>query len=470
MARISLPLASYQLPSPAASSARLVNCFAEPAPEDTTLSGVVLRRGCGISAWGGEEDDTISVRGMHVMDDELFAVIGTNLFRVDAVGDTTDIGNIPGTERVVMADNGADLVIVRPSNGDGYHYDGATTAQILDATYVGFGGAIRVDFIDGYFVFLPPDSNRVFNSGLNAVTFDGLDVFTAEGESGNIRGLIVDHRELILPKDDSTELWYDAANDTGSPFSRSPDGLLSIGTAAGASLGQQDNSPFWLADDLTFRRLESQTPTKVSQYGIDAQVQRLQQRTDCFSFSYAQDGHLFIAFTFPFAGRTFVYDCATKQWHERESYGLGRWRANCTIKAYGMQLVGDSVTGRIGILDPSTFYEWDDPQVCEWTYQSLYAERNRLSLRRFEVGINTGNAPLTGQGSNPLMTLKISRDGGNVFRSMPTRSLGRTGQYLDRAVWWNMGQGRQIVARCQLSDPVPVFGTDTVVEADGAHL
>lgn len=470
MARIPLPLASYELPSPAASSARLVNCFAEPAPEDTTLSGVVLRRGCGISAWGGEDDDTISVRGMHVMDDELFAVIGTNLFSVDANGDTTDIGNIPGTERVSMADNGADLVIVRPETGDGYSYDGATTAQILDPTYVGFGGAIRVDFIDGYFVFLPPDSNRVFNSGLNAVAFDGLDVFTAEGESGNIRGLIVDHRELILPKDDSTELWYDAANDTGSPFSRSPDGLLSIGTAAGASLGQQDNSPFWLADDLTFRRLESQTPTKVSQYGIDAQVQRLAQRTDCFSFSYAQDGHLFIAFTFPFAGRTFVYDCATKQWHERESYGLGRWRANCTIKAYGKQLVGDSVTGRIGILDPDVFTEWGDPQVCEWTYQSIYAERNRVSLRRFEVGINTGNAPLIGQGSTPLMTLKISRDGGNVYRSMPVRSLGQTGDYLARAAWWNMGQGRQIVTKCQLSDPVPVFGTDTVVEVEGGRL
>jgi hypothetical protein len=470
MARFPLPLASYKLPAPSASSARLVNCFAEPAPKDTTLSGIVLRRAPGISAWGGVATTSISVRGMHVMADVLYAVIGTNLYSVDSVGATTDIGDIPGTDRVSMADNGTDLIIVRPETSDGYHYNGSVTAQIVDAVYLGFGGAIRVGFLDGYFVFLPPDSNRVFNSGLNAVTFDGLDVFTAEGASGNIRGMLIDHREIILPKDLTTELWYDAANDTGSPFSRSPDGLLDIGIAGGDSLGQQDNSPFWLANDKTFRRLSSSTPTKMSQYGIDSQVQRLSQLSDSFSVSYEIDGHLFIAWTFPFAGRTFVYDCSTDEWHERESYGLGRWRANCVVNAYGKQLVGDSITGRIGIIDTDTFYEWDDPLVCEWTYQSLYADHNRVSLRRFEAVLNTGDAPLTGQGSDPLMTLKVSRDGGNTFRTLPTRSLGATGQYGRRAVWWNLGTGRQIVPRIQLSDPVPVFSVDTQVEADGARL
>lgn len=404
------------------------------------------------------------------MSDQLYAVIGTSLYSVASNGATTDIGDIPGTDRVSMADNGNDLVIVRPETADGYHYNGSTTVQITDLVFLGFGGAIRVGFVDGYFVFLPPSSNRVFNSGLNAVTFNALEVFTAEGQSGNIRGLLVDHREILLPKELTTELWYDAANDTGSPFSRSPDGLLNIGTAAGASIGQQDNSPFWLANDKTFRRLASATPQKVSQYGIDSQVQRLTRFDDCFPMNYSIDGHLFIAFTFPNDGRTFVYDCATEEWHERESYGLGRWRANCTVQAYGKQLVGDSITGRIGILDPSTFYEWGEPQVVEWTYQPIYAQRNTVSLNRFEVAINTGNAPLTGQGSNPLITLKLSRNGGNTFRTLPTKSLGRTGKYEARAVWWQLGSGREIVPRIQLSDPVPVFSTDTQIEATGARF
>jgi hypothetical protein len=471
VARFPLPIASYRLPTPTASSSILKNCYIEQAPKDSTKGPVILRRAPGILAWGGVETEEISVRGMHVMADVLYAVIGTNLYSVDSTGAATDIGDITGTERVVMADNGNDLIIVRPDAPTfAYHYDGATTAQITDPVFLGFGGAIAVGFIDGYFVFLPPDSNQVFNSGLNAVTFNALDVFTAEGASGSIIGMLIDHREIILTKHLTTEIWYDAANATGSPFSRSPDGLMDMGSSAGDSLNSQDNSPFWLANDKTIRRLDSATPQKVSQFGIDSEIQRLSQVEDAFSLSYEIDGHLFLAFTFAFSGRTYVFDCATNEWHNRESYQLGRWRGNCTAKAYGYQLVGDSITGRIGIIDPDTFYEWDDPQVLEFQYQPIYGEGNRISINRFELVTNTGNSPLTGQGSQPLVTLFLSYDGGNTFTAMPMRSLGETGQYTERVVWWQCGSGYEIVPKIQISDPVPVFSTDTQIEARGGRF
>lgn len=464
MPSIPLPIASYRLPSPSASSSYLLNCFVEQAPKDGSKQPALLRRGCGIRAWGGVDSDIISVRGMHVMADVLYAVIGTNLYRVSSAGVATDIGDVPGGERVSMADNGTDLVIVRP-NGDGYHYDGATTVQISDPVYLGFGGAIRVGMLDGFFVFLRPDSNQVFNSGLNAVTFNGLDIFSAEGASGDVIGLLVDNREIMLPKALTSERWYDAANEEGSPFSRTPDGLTQLGCAAGDSLAQQDNSVFWLANDLTFRRMASPFPIKVSQYGIDASVQRYTKVDDCFGFSYSQDGHLFACFTFPFAGHTLVLDASTGEWHERESYGLHRWRPNCSVNAYGMQLVGDSISGKIGILDPNIFTEWGEPQVVEWQYQSIYAARKRISLRRFELVANPGDAPLIGQGSGGcLATLKLSEDGGKTFDTQPVRSLGATGDYTEESVWTNLGTAKDWVCRMQLTDPTPLFTTDTVVD------
>lgn len=466
MPSLPLPLALYRLPSPSASSSYLLNCFAEQAPKDGSKQPVILRRGCGIRAWGGVASDVISVRGMHVMADVLYAVIGTNLYSVSSSGVATDIGDVPGGERVSMADNGEDLAIVR-KNGDGYHYDGATTVQITDPTYVGFGGGVDVGMLDGFFLFRIPNSNQVFNSGLNAVTFDGLDIFTAEGASGATNGMIIDNREIILTKALTSERWYDAANEEGSPFSRTPDGLTQLGCAAGDSLAQQDNSVFWLANDLTFRRMASPFPVKVSQYGIDSTVQRMAQVSDGFGFSYAQDGHLFVCFTFPFAGRTLVFDVSTSEWHERESYGLGRWRPNCAVNAYGMQLVGDSISGKIGILDPDLFTEWGDPQVCEWQYQSIYAARKRVSLRRFELVANPGDAPLFGQGSGGcLATLKLSEDGGKTFVAQPVRSLGATGQYKEESVWTNLGTAKDWVCRLQLTDPTPLFTTDTVVDVE----
>lgn len=459
---LALPIASYRLPTSQASSARLMNCYAEPAPKDARKQPTILRRACGISAWGGLDDDAVAVRGVHVMADQLYAVIGPSLYSVSDTGVATALALIPGSARVSMADNGSDLVTVDPVTQGIYAYN-TTLTTLADS-------AIKVDYLDGYFVFLRPDSRQVYNSGVNAVTLDALDVFSAEATSGDVIGLIVDGAEIILNKQTASEIWYDAANDTGSPFSRAPDGRIKLGSAAGESLIEQDNSPLWLANDNTFRRLQSSTPTKISNFGIDSQVQRLSRLSDCFGFKYSLDGHLFVCWTFPSAGRTFSYDCATQEWHERGSYNLGRWRANCTVNAYGMQLVGDSLSGKIGILDPDVFTEWGETQVCEWDYQLVAAQGNRLSHRRFELGINTGDGTISGQGVAPVATLMISDDGGRTYRIKPTRSLGAMGQYTKRVHWENLGSARQRGYRIQVSDPVPLFAVDTMLETEGRRL
>ncbi len=457
-----LPIASYRLPTPQASSARLLNCYTEQAPKDARKQPTILRRACGISAWGGIESDTVNVRSLHVMADQLYAVIGERLYSVSDAGVASDLGLLPGLARASMADNGSDLAIVDPGTRSIYAYN--TSLTLLAET------ALKVGYLDGYFVFLRPDSRQVFNSGLNDTTFDAIDVFSAEATSGDVLGLLVDGAEIIVTKDTASEVWYDAANETGSPFSLSPDGRIKLGTAAGESLCAQDNSPFWLANDKTFRRLSTSTPTKISNFGIDSQIQRLSVVSDCFGFEYSLDGHLFVCWTFPQAGRTFVYDCATDEWHERGSYGLGRWRANCTVNAYGMQLVGDSITGRIGILDPDVFTEWGDTQVCEWNYQIVSGRSNRISHRRFELGVNTGDGTISGQGSSPVATLMISDNGGRTYRTKPTRSLGAMGNYKARVHWENLGSARERAYRMQVSDPVPLFTVDTMLETEGRRL
>lgn len=471
MASIGLPIASYKLPSPQASSAQLLNCFAEQAPKDGKKAPIILRRCAGIRAWADSPAEGVAVRGFDVLDGVLYALIGTTLYTVSSTGVTSALsGTVPGGERVQMVNNGLDIVIVRPQVGTAYSYSGVSVAQITDPVFLGFGPVGNVVFIDGYFVFRVQNSGRFFNSGINALTFNALDVATAEGAPDDMIAMIVDHREIIMPGSFTTEIWYDAANDVGSPFSRSPDGLLEQGCAAGQTLGKQDNSVFWLANDLTMRRLASNNPTKISNYGIDSLVQRLPRADDGFTLSYVQDGHLMYAVTFPFAGRTVVFDCSTGEWHERDSLGFGRWRANCIAQAYGMQLIGDSETGRIGVLDLEVFEEWGEPQRAAWQYQGVYANRNRVVHRRFELAMNTGYGTLTGQGSNPLATLKISDDGGVTFRTLPTRSIGIRGNYTQRPVWWNLGSSRDRVYRMEITDPVPIFSTDTQLEAEGARL
>lgn len=465
--QLPLPIASYRLPSPAASSALLVNCYAQVAPPDSPKGRVILRRAPGIRPWCEVAGDSIAVRGAIVMNDVLYALIGTTVYSIDQNGAATALsGSVPGSERVRMATNGTSFVIVRPTNNLAYSSDGSTVSQITDGTFLGWGAA-DVDILDGFYVFRRPDSNQVFNSGLNALTFNGLDFTSFDAAPGDLNGLIVDNREIIGTKVSSTELWYNAGRSPGSPFARSPQGFREIGSAASYSLGKQDNSVFWLANDRTFRRM-SQSSQKVSQPGIEAMLERLPRIDDCFALPYTVEGHLQIAWTFPFANRTIVYDCTTDQWHDRESLGLGRWRANLIVRAYGQQLVGDSQSGRIGILDPDTHEEWGEPQRVEWTYQPVYGENRRVSHQRFELVLNVGSGVTSGQGQNPLATLKISDDGGNTFRALPTRSLGEIGKYKTTVDWWKLGSAKQRVYRVEITDPVPLYIADTQVLATGA--
>lgn len=468
MATLPLPISTYRLSSPKASSARLLNCYIEPAPKDSPKGRAILRRAPGIRPWTEVGDGPI--RGAAVMAGVLYVLSGSELYAINAQGVETQVtGTIPGSERVRMSTNGSDLVIVRPFDNSGYETQGSTVTQIADATFAGWGAA-DVDFLDGYLVFRRPASAQFFNSGLNAVTFNGLDIATAEGRPDELVGLVVDHRELFLLGEESCELWYNAGNPTGSPFSRNPQGLLEIGCAASYSPGRFDNTVGWLANDRTVRRLQGTTPQKISHFGIDAAIQRMDTVDDAFALTYSQEGHIFYALTFPMSGRTFVYDAATQEWHERESLGYGRWRPNVIVEAYGMQIVGDSESGKLGILDPDTHEEWGEPQRVEWTYQGVYAEHNRASHIRFELVLNSGHGVTVGQGENPLATLKVSDDGGETFRTLPTRSLGKLGHYQSRTQWWRLGSSRDRVYKVEVTDPVPLYVIDTQLLVNGGRL
>lgn len=468
---LTLPIGSYVLANPQAGCQVLLNVYSEQARSGKQK--VVLKRAPGISAFGEVSGDNIICRGGLYYNGVLYVVIGDAFYSVSNTGVATKLSgstSILGNERVYLSgNNNGDVFIVTPINGFGYTWDGSIFRLETDPTFTGFG-ATNVGFIDGYFVFPVPNSPQFFNSGLNALTYNALDVAAAEGAPGNLVGFVIDHLELFLAKESTIEIWYDADITPGSPFSRSPNGLLQIGCAAGGSIVQQDNSIFWLANDKTIRRLDGGTPVIVSNPGVAAAIEKMSVISDCFGMAYTIDEHLFIAFTFPSESQTWIYDCTTKEWSERDSLGYGAWRPQFIISAYGKQIVGDSKSGKLGFLDTTTSEEWGSPMRCRWTYQTVYSNRDRIVHKRLELVLNSGAATLTGQGSNPMATLRYSDDGGMTWKTRPMRPLGKRGNYAVRVAWWQLGEARDRVYQIDVTDPVPLFVTDTRLDADGAGL
>src|ERR1019366_8823925 len=105
---------------------------------------------------------------------------------------------------VSFSDNGLEMVLV--DGPFGYSWTMATSifAQITD---VNFLGATQVEFMDGYFIFIKPDSEQFYISPLNAVTpLDALDIGTAEASPDNLVGCVVIQQNLYLFGSQTTEM------------------------------------------------------------------------------------------------------------------------------------------------------------------------------------------------------------------------------------------------------------------------
>ena len=456
MPQISLPPHSYRLNSITANNSRLINCFAEAVPEGK--QPIRITRAPGIAAFSSP---TAGVgRGSQPMAGVLYAVVGQTLYSVSSAGTATSIGTIAGSNPCWMVDNGSQLVIGQ-DGGTWYVYDGTLTA-ISDADFTS-RGARAAAFIDNYIAFVEPVSGRWFISDLaDAEAYDSLDFATAEGAPDRLLTLAVDHREVVLFGETSTELWYNAGA-TGFPFERSPSGFIELGALAVHGHCKADNSIFWLASDYTVRRLSGSTPQRVSQHGFEERLRGYSTVADCEAYSYTFNGHICAVFRFPTAGETWVFDITTNEWHERQTYGSGGWNISGVSDCYGKLLVQNATTGAIGSLSNTTYTEFGATQRAEWTYQNIYGENQRIPHSCLEIVCETGVGLVTGQGSDPQLTLERSDDGGRTWTTMPTRTIGAQGEYQTRVRWPRLGMPRDRVYRAAISDPIQLSVTDTIL-------
>lgn len=484
--QIPIPTGSYRLADPRASCRRLVNCYSEQAPEDNLVNDAkqklpptILRRAVGITAFA-TDGTALPCRGAWMMGGIEYVVIGPSLYTLSATGALSRLGSgLWGTSLVRMTDNTECLVMLIPGASSIFAYTAKNGLTTVTLPYP----AIDCGFIDSYIVFLQANGRGFFNddgqivSGLGPITFANGNVFPREFGTDAFVGMVICNRNISMFGERTSEVYVDsgASSNVGTPFTDAPNGFIQIGMLPGAQYSAvvQNDAPYWLANDRTFRTLTGITPVRVSNHGIESILATLDV-TGCYGFAYSLGGHLFIAWTFPSsdAARTLVLDVTTGEWHEMESFGLGYWRPLCCHNAFGKYLVGDSQGSGIGYLDPTTRSEFGTVRTSKWIHQAIYSENNRLSHRRLELILGTGLAPASGasQDVNPLITLLVSDDGAKTFRAFPDRSIGTSGEYQGRVQpWFNLGMSRQRVYGFEISANAESWVTDLVAEVEGGR-
>jgi hypothetical protein len=70
--------------------------------------------------------------------------------------------------------------------------------------------------------------------------------------------------------------------------------------------------------------------------------------------------------------------------------------------------------------------------------------------------METGVGTVSGQGVDPVVMMRVSRDGGHTWSNERTAGLGRLGEYTQRVFWNQLGRARDMVFEVRISDPVAV--------------
>jgi hypothetical protein len=468
---------TYVARSVNAADARMVNLFPEIVPEGGKEPAFLMR------APGLRLLTTVGfgpIRGLWSYGGYGYAVSGNSLYKIDSSYTSTLIGTIAGTGPVSMADNGTQLFVA--ANGPSYIYN-ATTNAFQQITDPDFPGAVTVGFLDGYFVFNEPNSQKVWvTSLLDGLSVDPLDFASAEGSPDGLVSLIVDHREAWLFGTNSVEVWYDAGN-VAFPLQRIQGAFNEIGCVAPYSVAKLDNSLFWLGADARGRgivyRANGYTGVRVSTHAIEWQIQQYGNLSDAIGYTYQQDGHSFYVLIFPTANTTWVYDAATQAWHERAGWSNGsftRHRSNCQMAFNSEVIVGDFENGNIYAFDLDDYS--DNGQIQKWlrSWRALPTGQNNLKRtahHSLQLDVESGVGLNVGQGSDPEVMLRWSDDGGHTWSNYHTAKIGKIGEYYRRVFWRRLGMTlklRDRVYELSMTDPVKtaIMGAELLLSPTNA--
>lgn len=447
MAAIQLTGSTYLARSPTASVQRCLNLYTETVPAeqgedvrvvDYPTPGLLLLA-TGVGAW----------RCLYrATGGSLYGVSGSNVYAISATWALTVVGTIPpGTSLCFMADNGLNVVLV-----DGSSFGWSiliSTNAFLPIPDVGFYGGTSVWYIDTFFVLNKPGTNIYYASDSLAITFDALNFASKSSYADPLSNLVVVSDQIWLIGTTTTEI-HDDIGGAAFPFQKVQGVLIEHGTNAPYSVARTDGALFFLSSDLAGRKVVLQgsgySVERISDYGMEAQMQTYGTTDDAEAYCVQYNGHEFYRITFPSAGKSWAFDRAEKRWHELayiDANGVeSRHRSRVCATLGGQIVVGDFGGGNLYALDIDTYTDNGQPIKRTRTFPHMTNDQNRVSYSQFIALMECGSILSEGDAE---ISLRWSDDGGRSWGNPMTQSFGTTGEYITSVQWQRMGMARNRV-------------------------
>jgi len=416
--------------------------------------------------------------------------------------------------------------ILTPSGGNNLYTLSSNTSVVSETLYAldfsvmpssdgAFNGATSVDIVDNYFVYSRPSSQQWGSSDALSPISQQLSVGSKDGAPDNLVALIVDHREVYLMGEASSEVWVDAGL-FPFPFQRIPGTSTQHGIAAQNSLARLGNSFAYVSRNLRgqgqIMQMNGYIPQRISTHAVEATLAN-QYIDDAVAWTYQLEGHEVYVVSCPTINITWAYDVTTGLWHKwlyvNNFNQYQRHRGNCSCVFQGMVLVGDYANGKIYELDNTNYTDDGNtirrirraPHIVS-DFQRQYFEELQI---QFQPGVGftglsqnpnlflqapyfiaptgtltipaTQNVILGSQSAInsgtpttfPQAMLRWSDDGGSTWSKEHWVTIGQTGKYQNRAIWRRLGQARDRVFEVSITDPVYAVIVSANLKASGGE-
>lgn len=347
----------------------------------------------------------------------------------------------------------------------------ASFLTVTTATTGLTGAPIDITFGDGYGILEYANGQFQKTAAYDFTTLDALDFATAESNpDGLVRGLY-DHGELILFGTQTTEFWSNVGGQD-FPYSNQRGSTLQFGLAAKWSLVQYNDSVAGLFKNsmgqVQVMQMRGHALQPISTQEMDSIINGYMTKSDATAYAYMLGGHPMMQINFPSQGKSWLYDGSTQLWSELESGLSGdRHRGEILIDYLNSPRVADYSNGNIYTLDADTYTDNGVPIPREIISKTVYVGTNkRLVIHRLSVDCETGNGLVSGQGFDPQMMLQVSKDSGRTWGNELWTSMGKIGEFVQRAYWLRLGSSYFWTFKWRISDPVKVVLTFTDADSE----
>lgn len=359
-----------------------------------------------------------------------------------------------------------------------------TTVAYTDAsTNTGFGDllndaeAISFTSVDsmgqrGLLTFGP---RFAFTDVLDVASISALNYYTAESSPDSlVAGRVVGELYYLFGTK-TIEPWAQTGN-SDDPFALQPGLTQQVGAACRDGIVKADNTLFFIDDAFNPRRLGQGASEIINP--DDPWITDLLKAAGAANIKgkvYEEKAHTFVAWRTPIG--EVVYDVMTKQWHTRGSLNQATSRWTAIVQ------VGPSDSARVFVADADgCLDEYSRDYLSEHMpdantmgteiireFSAVFpTQSGRQAIKTVKLELAKGVGLPTGQGSDPVVEMRQSKDSGNTFTSWRPKGIGKQGEYSKRTIWRRRGRAKDqgIVFEFRKTDPVRTAYLGVVINED----